>query len=181
MLNGQPMGGKRRSAYHFDLWCLKYLPKFEWEALTEEIGGCMRDSCRGPPDDIYHSKSHVCLLISSPIAKLYLIDVDDEYSCNVQHTSEQYTTRSLQWKSRRQSGSAISTCPALTGQRAWLPSNSASSTAQQRQRRYQWHHRRSLLRQRAGSRRECGGTGSGGPRQTAWGQVPQRCRRACYL
>lgn len=37
MLNGQPMGGKRRSAYHFDLWCLKYLPKFKWETLTEEI------------------------------------------------------------------------------------------------------------------------------------------------
>jgi ESF2/ABP1 family protein len=37
MLNGQPMGGKRRSAYHFDLWCLKYLPKFDWEALTEDI------------------------------------------------------------------------------------------------------------------------------------------------
>ena len=38
MLNGQPMGGKRRSAYHFDLWCIKYLPKFKWESLTEEIG-----------------------------------------------------------------------------------------------------------------------------------------------
>ena len=38
MLNGHPMGGKRRSAYHYDLWCLKYLPKFKWESLTEEIG-----------------------------------------------------------------------------------------------------------------------------------------------
>lgn len=38
ILNGQQMGGKRRSAYHYDLWCLKYLPKFKWEALTEEIG-----------------------------------------------------------------------------------------------------------------------------------------------
>lgn len=38
MLNGQPMGGKRRSAYHYDLWCLKYLSKFQWESLTEEIG-----------------------------------------------------------------------------------------------------------------------------------------------
>lgn len=37
MLNGQPMGGKRRSAYHYDLWCLKYLQKFQWESLTEEI------------------------------------------------------------------------------------------------------------------------------------------------
>jgi hypothetical protein len=38
MLNGQQMGGKRRSAYHYDLWCLKYLPNFKWESLTEEIG-----------------------------------------------------------------------------------------------------------------------------------------------
>ena len=46
MLNGQPMGGKRRSAYHFDLWSLKYLPKFKWEALTEEIGEpCIAPSC----------------------------------------------------------------------------------------------------------------------------------------
>ncbi len=40
ILNKQQMGGKRRSAYHYDLWCLKYLPKFKWEALTEEIGAC---------------------------------------------------------------------------------------------------------------------------------------------
>ena len=34
MLNGQPMGGKRRSAYFYDLWCMKYLPKFKWDHLT---------------------------------------------------------------------------------------------------------------------------------------------------
>jgi len=38
MLNGNQMGGKRRSAYHYDLWSLKYLPKFKWDHLTEEIG-----------------------------------------------------------------------------------------------------------------------------------------------
>lgn len=38
MLNGQPMGGPRRSAYHYDLWNLKYLHKFKWDNLTEEIG-----------------------------------------------------------------------------------------------------------------------------------------------
>lgn len=37
MLNGQQMGGKRRSAYFYDLWCIKYLPKFKWDHLTEEI------------------------------------------------------------------------------------------------------------------------------------------------
>lgn len=38
MLNGNQIGGKRRSAYHYDLWSLKYLPKFKWDHLTEEIG-----------------------------------------------------------------------------------------------------------------------------------------------
>ncbi|KAL4420731.1 hypothetical protein ABPG75_010387 [Micractinium tetrahymenae] len=37
MLDGQQMGGKRRSAYYYDLWCMKYLPKFKWDHLTEEI------------------------------------------------------------------------------------------------------------------------------------------------
>eukprot|EP00887_Chlorella_sp_A99_P007339 scaffold2.g7339.t1 len=37
MLNGQPMGGRKRSAYYYDLWCMKYLPKFKWDHLTEEI------------------------------------------------------------------------------------------------------------------------------------------------
>ena len=36
-LNGQRMGGKRRSAYYDDLWCIKYLPRFKWDDLTEEI------------------------------------------------------------------------------------------------------------------------------------------------
>ncbi|KAK9795207.1 hypothetical protein WJX73_010342 [Symbiochloris irregularis] len=37
MLNSNPIGGKRRSAHHDDLWCLKYLPKFKWDHLTEEM------------------------------------------------------------------------------------------------------------------------------------------------
>lgn len=37
MLNGQQIGGKRRSAYYSDLWNIRYLPKFKWENLTEEI------------------------------------------------------------------------------------------------------------------------------------------------
>lgn len=37
LLNNNPIGGRRRSAYHYDLWCIKYLPKFKWDHLTEEI------------------------------------------------------------------------------------------------------------------------------------------------
>lgn len=38
MLNGNAIGGKARSRYHDDLWTLKYLPKFKWDHLTEEVG-----------------------------------------------------------------------------------------------------------------------------------------------
>lgn len=36
-INGTQIGGKRRSAYFEDLWNIKYLPKFKWDHLTEEI------------------------------------------------------------------------------------------------------------------------------------------------
>ena len=36
-LNGQPVGGKRRSFHAEDLWTMKYLPKFKWGHLTERI------------------------------------------------------------------------------------------------------------------------------------------------
>ncbi|PVU99066.1 hypothetical protein BB559_001023 [Furculomyces boomerangus] len=36
-LNSQPMGGKKRS-FHYDmLWNLKYLPKFKWKDLTDQL------------------------------------------------------------------------------------------------------------------------------------------------
>ena len=38
MLNNTPIGGKKRSYYHDDLWNIKYLSKFRWTHLTERIG-----------------------------------------------------------------------------------------------------------------------------------------------
>ena len=49
LLNGQQMGGAGgAAAYHYDLWTLKYLPKFKWDHLTEEIGAhpAARTACR---------------------------------------------------------------------------------------------------------------------------------------
>lgn len=37
MLNGEQVGGKRRSSFYYDLWNIKYLSKFKWDHLTEEI------------------------------------------------------------------------------------------------------------------------------------------------
>jgi len=36
-LNGREMGGKTFNKHRYDLWNLKYLPKFKWDHLTEEI------------------------------------------------------------------------------------------------------------------------------------------------
>lgn len=31
-------GGKKRSSFYYDLWNIKYLSKFKWDDLTEELG-----------------------------------------------------------------------------------------------------------------------------------------------
>lgn len=36
MLNGEQIGGKKRSPFYYDLWNIKYLRKFKWDDLTEE-------------------------------------------------------------------------------------------------------------------------------------------------
>lgn len=38
MLNAQPIGGKKGSRWRDDVWTMKYLPKFKWYMLTEQIG-----------------------------------------------------------------------------------------------------------------------------------------------
>lgn len=37
MLNGEQIGGKKRSQFYYDIWNIKYLSKFKWDNLTEEI------------------------------------------------------------------------------------------------------------------------------------------------
>ncbi|KAJ1733198.1 RNA-binding ATPase activator esf2 [Coemansia biformis] len=37
MLNNNNMGGKKHGFYHDDLWNLKYLPKFKWHHLVEQL------------------------------------------------------------------------------------------------------------------------------------------------
>ncbi|KAL6518781.1 hypothetical protein OROHE_017534 [Orobanche hederae] len=37
MLNGEQIGGKKRSLFYYDLWNIKYLSKFKWDDLTQEI------------------------------------------------------------------------------------------------------------------------------------------------
>ena len=38
MLNAQPIGGKKGTRWRDDIWTMKYLPKFRWYMLTEQVG-----------------------------------------------------------------------------------------------------------------------------------------------
>lgn len=37
LLNGHAVGGKRGERYKDDVWTMKYLPKFKWNMLTEQL------------------------------------------------------------------------------------------------------------------------------------------------
>lgn len=41
MLNAQPIGGKKGTRWRDDIWTMKYLPKFKWNMLTEQIGASL--------------------------------------------------------------------------------------------------------------------------------------------
>lgn len=47
-LNAERMGSKKGDFLYDDLWCLKYLPKFKWHHLTEQIGIKPRPRVRLP-------------------------------------------------------------------------------------------------------------------------------------
>ncbi len=38
MLNAQTIGGKKGTRWRDDIWTMKYLPRFKWNMLTEQIG-----------------------------------------------------------------------------------------------------------------------------------------------
>jgi ESF2/ABP1 family protein len=37
LLNGEQIGGKKRSPFYYDIWNIKYLKKFKWDDLVGEI------------------------------------------------------------------------------------------------------------------------------------------------
>jgi len=38
MLNAHPIGGKKGTRWRDDIWTMKYLPRFKWNMLTEQVG-----------------------------------------------------------------------------------------------------------------------------------------------
>ncbi|CAL9047277.1 pre-rRNA-processing protein ESF2-like [Musa acuminata AAA Group] len=43
MLNGEQIGGKKRSAFYYDIWNIRYLSKFKWDDLIGELAGKKRE------------------------------------------------------------------------------------------------------------------------------------------
>ena len=54
MLNATPIGGKKGSRWRDDVWTMKYLPKFKWHMLTEQIGEFFPDFAL----ECLYSRSH---------------------------------------------------------------------------------------------------------------------------
>jgi ESF2/ABP1 family protein len=45
MMNAQPIGGKKGTRWRDDVWTMKYLPRFKWDMLTEQIGTYSPKQC----------------------------------------------------------------------------------------------------------------------------------------
>ena len=45
MLNAQPIGGKKGTRWRDDIWTMKYLPRFKWNMLTEQVGMLFDFNC----------------------------------------------------------------------------------------------------------------------------------------
>lgn len=58
ILNAQPIGGKKGTRWRDDVWTMKYLPKFKWNMLTEQIGACYRFFSHGPCGNIIATLAH---------------------------------------------------------------------------------------------------------------------------
>ncbi|TFY69491.1 hypothetical protein EVJ58_g373 [Rhodofomes roseus] len=64
MLNAQPIGGKKGTRWRDDVWTMKYLPKFKWNMLTEQIGTQIMSS------DCLHTYDHAAHEAAAHAAQL---------------------------------------------------------------------------------------------------------------
>lgn len=64
MLNAQPIGGKKGTRWRDDVWTMKYLPKFKWNMLTEQIGRRMSTltNCRSTYGIAHEAAVHAAKL-----------------------------------------------------------------------------------------------------------------------
>lgn len=44
LLNARTIGGKKNSRWRDDVWTIKYLPKFRWDDLSEQVGASSSSS-----------------------------------------------------------------------------------------------------------------------------------------
>lgn len=59
MLNAQIVGGKKGSRWRDDIWTMKYLPRFKWSDLSEQVGALSTIiSCSRSVADIVYLIAH---------------------------------------------------------------------------------------------------------------------------
>ncbi|KAK9225099.1 hypothetical protein WN943_010140 [Citrus x changshan-huyou] len=89
MLNGEQIGGKKRSSFYYNLWNIKYLSKFKWDDLTAEIAykNAVREqrlalelSAAKRERDFYLSKVEKSRALSSIEERLKKFIITEEYS-----------------------------------------------------------------------------------------------------
>lgn len=66
MLNAQPIGGKKGTRWRDDVWTMKYLPKFKWSMLTEQIGECCMSLVMKCAELVAHSPRSCCARRPTP-------------------------------------------------------------------------------------------------------------------
>lgn len=127
-LNGQQIGGKKRGAYYSDLWCLKYLSKFKWDHLTEEINyqRAMREqklavevSASKRERDFYLSKVDRAKAIEAirerkgGKARVSKVDGDGEGGGGANEENKGVGERGRQFKQRREKGQINVEAPSM--------------------------------------------------------------------
>jgi len=70
------LGGRRRSSFYYDIWNIKYLSKFKWDDLTNEIG-------------MWSSLS----FLFCPITNLFVLDVINHLTWGAVDAAEKNRTR----------------------------------------------------------------------------------------
>ncbi|KAK1313888.1 hypothetical protein QJS10_CPA06g01244 [Acorus calamus] len=107
MLNGEQIGGKRKSSFYYDLWNIKYLSKFKWDDLSEEIAFkkatreqklALEISAAKRERDFYLSRvdrSRALKAITERVEKRKKIEASDPNSSNPPETEEPKFVRQI--------------------------------------------------------------------------------------
>ena len=106
MLNNTIIGGKKRSFYHDDIWNVKYLPRFKWDHLTEQLAYELKVREQRMRTEIAQAKRENSIYLKN-VAKAKMIDAMQEKK-KLKDIEPSSSTVSRQFKQRRVVESATS-------------------------------------------------------------------------